>query len=161
MRRRTDRIRSKVQRNGVSVTGASCTILSIFLAMAERVEETLGSGAVAKHWQDPSALEGYSVAGLAGHLARGVLTVEKYLQAPAPSEDSEATDAPGYVVAVLDDQDPVDSDFHRAVRARSLETAAGGAASLAREVRETRERLARHLNDAIMDQRIKVFQGVV
>lgn len=161
MRRRTDRIRSKVQRNGVSVTGASCTILSIFLAMAERVEETLGSGAVAKHWQDPSALEGYSVAGLAGHLARGVLTVEKYLQAPAPSEDSEATDAPGYVVAVLDDQDTVDSDFHRPVRARSLETAAGGAASLAREVRETRERLARHLNDAIRDQRIKVFQGAV
>lgn len=71
------------------MTDASTRVLGIFLAMAERVETTLGSQAVAKHWQDPSALEGYSVAGLAGHLARGVLTVEKYLEAPASSEHSD------------------------------------------------------------------------
>lgn len=90
-----------------------------------------------------------------------MLTVEKYLEAPAPSEDAGVTDAAGYMVAVLDTHEPVDSDFHRAVRARSLDTAAGGAAALAREVREARQRLAQRLNEAVMDQRIEVLQGVV
>ena len=143
------------------MTDASTRVLGIFLEMAERVEGILGSEAVAKHWQDPSALEGYSVAGLAGHLARGVLTVEKYLEAPAPFEDAGVTDADGYMVAVLGTHEPVDSDFHRAVRARSLDTAAGGAAALVREVREARQQLSRRLNDAVMGQRIEVLQGVV
>lgn len=129
--------------------------------MAERADAFLASEAVAKHWQDPSALEGYTVAGLAGHLARGVLTVEKYLKAPAPPEHSDATDAAGYMVAVLGNHEPVDSDFHRAVRARSVDTAADGAASLAHKVAEARQRLAGRLNRATMDQRIEVLQGVV
>lgn len=70
-------------------------ILSCFLGMAARVERILGSKAVADHWGDPSALEGYTVAGLAGHLARGVLTVEQFVEAPDPPRILEATDAAG------------------------------------------------------------------
>ena len=135
-------------------------VLRTFLSTAEQVEMALGSDAVGIKWEEPSALEGYTVAGLAGHLARGVLTVEKYIDASA-DDSADDTDAAGYMVAVLDAHDPVDSDFHRAVRARSLDTAAGGAAALAAEVGEARKQLSRRLDEEGMGRRIEVLQGVV
>jgi hypothetical protein len=143
------------------VADASNRILSSFLGTAARVEGILGSKAVAAHWDDPSALEGYTVAGLAGHLARGVLTVEQYVDAPAPPPNVEATDAAGYMTAVLGSDDPVDSDLHRAVRARSFAVSAAGASALAGEVGRARQRLSQRLTGATMDRRIEVFQGVV
>lgn len=128
--------------------------------MAERVDVAISSKAVQRHWQDPSALEEYTVSGLAGHLARGVLTAEKYLGFYVVNT-SGLTDAAGYTVAVLGSNDPVDSDFHRAVRARALEASAAGPASLAQEVREARRRLAERLSDDVMDQPVQVLQGVV
>ncbi|MFJ5699185.1 maleylpyruvate isomerase N-terminal domain-containing protein [Arthrobacter sp. NPDC093139] len=142
------------------MTSSSPSVLSTFLAAAERVEVALCTEAVARHWEDSSALEGYTVAGLTGHLARGVLTVEKYLNAPA-ADNTKVTDAAGYMVAVLGVHDPVDSDFHRAVRARSREAASVGPESLARQVGEARQRLSTRLNEAVMDQRIEVLNGVV
>lgn len=142
------------------MTVGSTRVLNTFLATAQQVEVALGSEVVASRWEDQSALEGYTVAGLAGHLARGVLTVEKYIDAYA-DDASEATDAAGYMIAVLNTHDPIDSDFHRAVRARSLDAAAHGVASLAVEVGEVLQRLSRRLNDAVMDRRIEVLQGVV
>ncbi|MCU1633886.1 MAG: hypothetical protein JWM61_2538 [Micrococcaceae bacterium] len=136
-------------------------ILGAFLAAAEHVEVVLGSKAVAEHWEDQSALEGYTVAGLAGHLARGVLTVEKYLDAPEPSTTTEATDAAGYITAVLGDHDPVDSGFHRSVRARSLDTSRVGASALAREVGRSRLGLHQRLDESTMGRRVEVLQGVV
>lgn len=140
---------------------ASTRILAAFLGAAEQVERMLGSKAVAEHWEDPSALEGYTVAGLAGHLARGVLTAEQYLEAPAPPENSEVTDAAGYMTTVLGTHDPIDSDFHRAVRTRSFEASRLGALALAREVGRARQQLAQHLDVAAMDRRIEVLHGVV
>jgi uncharacterized protein (TIGR03083 family) len=131
-----------------------------FLKMAEQVEDLLGSKPVEECWQGPSALQGYTVGGLAGHLARGVLTAEKYLSSSVV-DTSEITDAAGYTATVLGSHDPVDSDFHRAVRTRSEEAAAGGPAALATEVREARERLAQRLNGAVLDQPVQVLQGVV
>lgn len=143
------------------MTDASDRILSCFLAMAARVEGILGSKAVAEHWDHPSALEGYTVAGLAGHLARGVLTVEQYVEAPDPPQIVDATDAAGYMTAVLGAHDPIDSDLHRAIRARSFDASAAGASALVREVGRARQRLSQSLNATIMNRRIEVFQGVV
>ena len=140
---------------------APIRVLSAFLEIAERVEGMLVSEAVAALWEDPSALEGYTVSGLAGHLARGVLTVERYVEAPAPPPNAEATDAAGYMVAVLGAHDPVDSEFHRTVRARSAEAAAKGPAALAADVQRAREHLAQRLADTVMQKRIEVLQGVV
>jgi hypothetical protein len=89
-----------------------------------------------------------------------VLTAEKYLSSSVV-DTSEITDAAGYTATVLGSHDPVDSDFHRAVRTRSEEAAAGGPAALAREVREARERLAQRLSGAVLDQPVQVLQGVV
>lgn len=148
-------------RKGAPVADGSNRILAAFLGTAERVERMLGSKAVAEHWDVPSALEGYTVAGLAGHLGRGVLTVEQYIEAPAPPEDAELTDAAGYLTTVLGTHDPIDSDFHRAVRARSFEASTIGAPALAREVGRARQHLAQHLDGAAMGRRIEVLQGVV
>jgi hypothetical protein len=139
----------------------STGILTAFLGAAEQVEAVLASTAVAEHWDDPSALEGYTVAGLAGHLARGVLTVERYLDAPAPPDATEATDAAGYITAVLGDHDPVDSGFHQSVRARSLDTSRAGASALAREVGRARLALHERLDEPALGRRVEVLQGVV
>lgn len=122
-------------------------IVELFTGTAALVAELLAAGDTAATWQQPSALEGYTVAGLAGHLARGVLTVETYLEEPAPPTGQPGSDAVDYLVTTLADHDPVDSELHRRVRERGRETAAGGAAALAEEVlgaqQRLRERLAR------------------
>lgn len=139
----------------------STAILTAFLGAAECVEVMLDSKAVEEHWGDQSALEGYTVAGLAGHLARGVLTVEQYIDAPAPPDATGVTDAPGYITAVLGDHDPVHSGFHRSVRARSTDTSRVGASALAREVGRARLRLSERLDESSMERRVEVLQGVV
>jgi Mycothiol maleylpyruvate isomerase N-terminal domain len=143
------------------VTDASGRILGSFLEMAARVEGILGSKAVAERWEDPSALEGYTVAGLSGHLARGVLTVEEYVTAPGPPPHVDATDAAGYMTAVLGTHDPLHSDLHRSVRARSSAASEVGVKALEEDVRRARQRLSRLLTASTMDRRIEVFTGVV
>lgn len=136
------------------------SVLDTFLAVAGQVEATLNSAALEKGWGNPSALEGYTVAGLAGHLARGLFTVEGYIGA-STDDTSQVTDAAGYIVTVLGTHDPIDSDFHRTVRARSLAAASGGLTSLALEYKEVRQRLSERLPQIAANETIQVLQGVV
>lgn len=64
---------------------------------------------IAEQWQEPSVLDGHTVGSLAAHLARAVFTVQRYLEAPAGV--GEPTTAAGYLMAVLGDADPIDSDL--------------------------------------------------
>lgn len=116
----------------------------LFLETGAVAARMIGSEAAAR-WAEPSALEGYTVGGLAGHLARGVLTVETYLERPAPSPDTPTTDAAGYLVTVLGDHDPIDSELHRGVRERGRRAAADGPVALADEVADALRRLGRRL----------------
>lgn len=65
------------------------------------------------------------------------------------------------MTAVLGAHDPIDSDLHRAVRARSFQASAIGASALVREVGRARQRLSRRLTAGTMNRRIEAFQGVV
>lgn len=132
----------------------------VFLAAAGMAEQWIASDAVAARWEQPSALAGYTVAGLAGHLARAVLTVEQYLDAPAPATEGGDTDAAGYFATVLGADDPVDSDRHRRVRQRGDDTAADGSVALAAQLGEARRRLTDRLSPAAMADRIAVAGGV-
>lgn len=136
-------------------------ILELFDRCARATAELIASDAVAEAWSAPSALEGYTVAGLAGHLGRAVLTVEAYLDRPAPPADAHLTDAAGYLTAVLGSHDPVDSELHQAVRERGVEAGTHGAAILAADVRETTERLRQRLGDADLSRPIQVAGGIV
>lgn len=134
-------------------------VLEDFLGCAETAERLIASDEVANRWAEPSALPYYTIAGLAGHLARAVFTVDKYLDSvSAPT--GEPTDAAGYLATVLADHDPVDSGFHREVRDRALEEASDGPEALASTVRAVRERLADTLLETGMTRPIAVRDGV-
>ena len=134
-------------------------ICALFLQTAEVVEDALASPRVAERWDDPSALEGYTVAGLAGHLARAVLTVARYLDAPPPDATREPVDAAGYLVEALADHDPVTSDLHTRVRQRGAEAAADGPQALVDQVHEARLEVFRRLPGLAPDHRVGVFGG--
>ncbi|MGH3443436.1 MAG: maleylpyruvate isomerase N-terminal domain-containing protein [Nitriliruptorales bacterium] len=136
-------------------------VIDVFHGCAKAAQRLIEHDAVAARWDEPSALEGYTVGGLAGHLARAALTVERYLEAPEPPPDREPADAAGYLVAVLGAHDPVDSEFHRAVRARGAEAAADGPAAVAASLREARTRLAAGLDAATLERRVEVLDGLV
>ncbi|MFG1604110.1 maleylpyruvate isomerase N-terminal domain-containing protein [Actinoplanes sp. NPDC049265] len=59
-------------------------MIEAYLSAARAVSGLLHSPAVDVMWEQPSALTGFRVSGLAGHLARAVFTVEGYLAAPPP-----------------------------------------------------------------------------
>lgn len=146
-----------------TTTGVATTT-ELFLACADTAADLIASPAVSSSWDEPSALEGYTVAGLAGHLARAVLVVERYLDAAgdgseAPSGPDDLLDASGYFAAVLGDHDPLDSELHRGVRDRGSETAADGPAALAGTVRAATERLRADLDEDALRRPIAVFGG--
>jgi uncharacterized protein (TIGR03083 family) len=57
-----------------------------FLSTARSAADLLREPAVAAAWSGPSALPGFSVGGLAGHLAYQILAVPQALGGPAPRE---------------------------------------------------------------------------
>lgn len=98
-----------------------------FLSAADAAVELLRSTGVAARWDSPSALEGWAVSGLAGHLGRAVLTVSRYLRGDAPPPDTVTVDPAGYMLAAIDDDDlDVDSRLYAAIRARGDEEGARG-----------------------------------
>lgn len=113
-----------------------------FLAAGAAAARLLRTDAVAAQWHTPSALEAWTVGGLAGHLGRAVLTVPRYLDADRPAPGSEPVDAAGYVLAAIDDDDlDVDSDRYTAIRSRGDEEAAPGPAHVAATVEQALARL--------------------
>ncbi|GGI08903.1 maleylpyruvate isomerase N-terminal domain-containing protein [Egicoccus halophilus] len=134
-------------------------VAASFLATAGAARPLLASDAVARRWDDASALPDYSVAGLAAHLARAVLTVDGYLSSASP--DVPATsDAVGYFLAVLADHDPVDSAFHRSVRARATAAAAAGRDGLLDAFTAAQRSLTDALDRVSPDDTVTVLDGV-
>jgi hypothetical protein len=79
-----------------------------FIAAAEVAAQLLRDPSVASHWDRPSALPEFSVAGLAGHLAFQVLPIPEILAAPLPTEETvpvlEHYARVAWVDAALDDE---------------------------------------------------------
>lgn len=110
-------------------------------------------------WTQPSALTAWSVAGLAGHLARAVTTVEQYLEAEG-APGARRIGAGEYYATVVDTSD-LDSDLHRTIRRRGDEMAAGGLEQLRERVEAAADRLRKRLPEEPDDRSVAVFQGVV
>lgn len=133
--------------------------VAVFLAVAEAAERLIGSDPVAEHWTDDSALQGYTVGGLAGHLARAVLTVDRYLDGSDPP--GQPTSAAGYFAAVLAAHDPIGSDFHSSVRKRGAEQGSVGQAALVTQLSASRLALSDRLVGLAPATRVSVLDGVV
>ena len=134
-------------------------VIDAFLGAAEHVEVVMSRTEVAERWHEPSALDGHTVGSLAAHLARSVFTVQRYLAAPPGS--GETTTAAGYLVAVLGEADPVDSDLHRGVRKRARDEAAAGPVDLRARFAQARHDLAETLPACDLRRPVSVLDGIV
>jgi hypothetical protein len=117
----------------------------------------LAAPQLAARWDDPSALELFSVKGLAGHLVRAGQAVLAYLAEPLPA-DAVAVDAPDYYAIVLASMDDA---AHAAVRERGEANAADGLGALAAG-RDKAEATLRDVLPAEPEDRLaKVFGDLV
>ena len=113
-----------------------------YLDGARSAVRLLASPEVARRWRAPSVLGGMSVGDLAGHLARSILQVEWFLDAPV--NEHTRVDAVTYYARLLGTTDP-DSDLNVGVRRRSAETASEGADAVSSQVEEVLARLETRL----------------
>lgn len=113
-----------------------------FLDAVAVVRPLLADPAVAQAWDRPSALAGFSVRGLAGHLLRAVTTVVEYLDA-SPAEEAPRLDAATYLTEAItaDPSHPSNVDIRR----RGEESAAGGHGRVVQRWDEASGELARRL----------------
>lgn len=107
-------------------------IRDAYLQAAASAAALLDDQAVAAAWESPSALPEFSVAGLAGHLARQVVAVPRVLGQPVPAGPPatllEHYDRVPWVGASLDDE------ANAEIRRGGEDEAAEGAAALAARI---------------------------
>jgi hypothetical protein len=135
-------------------------VRGMFIDTAEAAIRLVESPVMGQSWAEPSALEAYEIAGLAAHLLRAISTPLGYLDAPVP-EEVAATSAAGYFRGAVADDDPVDSDVHRAVRQRAMDEAARGRPAVLTAARGALDSLTTRLSAEPDDRRIAVFGGMV
>jgi Mycothiol maleylpyruvate isomerase N-terminal domain len=137
-------------------------VRAAFLETAAVAGSVLARPEVARRWQDPSALRLLSVRGLAGHLLRGVGTVETYLDQPEPAGAAPISAAAYYarVSAAATDED-LAAAAHVSVRRRGEEQAAAGPESVATEAAALLERLRGRLAAEPAGRLVSTFQGTV
>lgn len=104
------------------------TVRQAYLDAAQTALALLGDPAVEARWDEPSALEAFTVGGLAGHLAGQVLGVPDVLATPVPDEPP-ATLLDHYTRSTWIGA-AVDAETNVAIRASSDARAADGPAAL-------------------------------
>lgn len=135
-------------------------VRAIFLATARVAADVLRHPEVGERWEAPSALEEFTVRGLAGHLLRATGSVAVYLDRGEPA-DGDVIDPVTYYRLAVGDEVDVSSPLHVAIRQRGEEQAAGGweavVAGADELVRDMEQRLAAERGD----RRVEVYQGLV
>ncbi len=127
-------------------------IRDAFLSAAAQARALIATRAVVDAWDQPSTLREMTVGDLAGHLARGVFTVDQYLSAPVPAGTKPVT-AHAYFNSVTLGPD-IDNELNTQIRARSrAESTDGHAALLARldgMIRTLTDALAHEPSDRVV-----------
>jgi hypothetical protein len=132
--------------------------LPAFLDAASTALHLLERRELAEHWAQGSVLQQFSVAALAGHLLRGMITVEQYLDGAEPG--GPGISAASYFSTMIGSAD-INDPASQAVRTRGDEAAAGGPAALASEARAALERLSSRLGGVGSGRRLRVAAGLV
>jgi len=120
-----------------------------FLEAAGALADLLGLRQVGDKWDDDSTLAGFTIGALAGHAARGVLTVYWYLDMPEP-------DPPTITAAEYFAPHPsaFDTPVNVQVRERGADTAKGGWARLYLDVGRAVSHLEERLQTEPAEHRI-------
>jgi hypothetical protein len=135
-------------------------VISAFLDTAEVASGLLRSPVLAERWERPSALDRFRVGGLAGHLARAVLNVERWLAQP-PSADRPPVDAVAYFLAGVGPAPRLDDAVPLRIRELGEQEAAGGPGALAEAFDAARTRLAARLPTMPPDRPVGMFGQVL
>jgi uncharacterized protein (TIGR03083 family) len=141
-------------------------IRGLFCAAVDATAVLLDEPALLDGFDGPSALEEFSVRGLAGHLLRAMTSVEGYLDAAEPEAGTgtgvETVSAAGYYTAVLGKATgDINDDLNRAVRQRGVESAPGTPEGFAALWAETADRLRRRLAAEPAGRLVQVYGGLV
>ena len=129
-----------------------------FLDTAVVARDLLADDAVAQRWDEPSALDKFTVRGLAGHLVRATTSVLAYLDRGEATGDPITPDE--YYARAVAEPD-IDSDLHRAIRDRGEKQAAGGHVALVETLDSNLARLRVVLEAEPEDRLISVLAGMV
>lgn len=121
--------------------------------------DLMGAPEVEAKWEDPSALDKWSVRGLAGHLVRCTTGVETYLDADLDPDAPPLSPAAYYDGALVSND--LDAEEHRAIRDRGEQMASAGYAALRSEQQATTERLRERLATEPPTRNVKVFRNLV
>lgn len=135
-------------------------MISTYLETADVASGLLRSPVLAERWGWPSALAEFRVSGLAGHLARAVFNVERWLAKPPPA-DEMPVDAVAYFVAGANPVPHVDDPVSRRIRGLGEQEAADGPAKLAERFDTSRALLAAQLPSMSLDRPVAVFDHVL
>ena len=135
------------------------TEVDTFLEGAQAVLAALSDAKVAQAWEKASVLEGQTVGGLAGHLARSsVWAVDDYLKAGEPDAPLTFDSAGAYYAGIVERATEAD---HAAVRQRSAQVGEAGPEAVVAEMRERIKDLEPRLAAAGADRPVAVIGGAV
>ncbi|MFB9662662.1 maleylpyruvate isomerase N-terminal domain-containing protein [Glycomyces mayteni] len=114
-----------------------------YLAAARTALDLAGHGAVADHWAEPSALEGFTVGGLAAHLLGQVTSVAVALDADHAGKETVGLHE-HYARAAWLAAD-IDNEYNTAIRTGGEQSAADGHAAVLAGASSALDRLAAEL----------------
>ena len=132
-------------------------IRTAFLAASRGIRPVLEAPELAARWNEESALSGFSVRGLAGHLVRAVQGAVAYLAQDVP-EGAEPVAAPDYYAQVLA---ALGEAGNKEVIVRGEENASSGPAGLLAAYEKALVDLEHALNIEPADRLVRVFMDVV
>jgi Mycothiol maleylpyruvate isomerase N-terminal domain len=115
---------------------------------------------LAEQWEQPNALAQFRVSGLAGHLARAVFNVERWL-AELPPAGGTPIDAVAYFLSGVGPAPHLEDAVPRRIREVGEQDAAGWPTTLAEEFDAARARLAAQLPTMPLDRPVGVFTHVL
>ena len=122
------------------------SLAEAYLDAATAAADLLDNPAVARNWDEPSALAEFTVRGLAGHLGSQVLTVAGVLSGPT-SPDLEIVKLEDHYTRVRWRGADVNDDANVSIRESGEERAQPGQAALVAEVRAALDGLRAALAD--------------
>lgn len=130
----------------------------LFLSSANDCTDLIADPLVGVAWTRPSVLERLTVGALVGHLSRGILQVERFLDADLPEVPSSGVliSASQYFAPFTDSSD-LSSAMNRAVQDRGSERAELGQAAIVAELRTCLQRLPARLATEPADRKVEAL----
>jgi len=133
-------------------------VIEPFLAAADVAAAVLAASEVAAVWDEPSALAGYTVGGLAAHLLLATERTETVLDEEEPVGARVVGVAEFYGVNRVDDPADADQGLHPIVRDAAAKMAEQGPAGLAERFSSLVDRLRLRLPTVPPDRLVTILQ---